>query len=274
MTSDSFEKLTEALLAFHEEVEPVQKNAESSVGTRAYRYADLAAVWDAIRQPLVNAGLVLIQTVEPTELVQCTPTAQAWARLHTRLQHRSGQWVESTVPLVADWSNPQRFGSAMTYMRRYTILGLLGLAPEDDDGAAARAVPARREERPRYQPPPRHNGYPRPVNGNGYHREPTEDEILDRIAAEQAGREPGADATPPKPRRPAPRTGVELDDYARTCKIDPGLVLWIREHFARNPHRPKDWTDAQVMAAWPEIRAHLMQCKAQRDGAPVNGAAH
>ncbi len=266
MISDTFEKLTEAMLAFHDEVEPVQKNAESSVGTRAYRYADLAAVWDTIRQPLVNAGLVLIQSVEPCEVVQCTAGTQSWARLRTRLQHRSGQWVESIVPLVADWSNPQRFGSAMTYMRRYSILGLLGLAPEDDDGAAAKGPASQYERRP-HQPPasPPHNGHNRlaPVDGNGYHHEPPPE-----------SREPGSDDI--KPRRPAPRNGRELYDYATTSKIDPALTRWIAETFEpeHHPHRLVDWTDTQVMRAWPRIRAHLQECKAARDGAPVNGAAH
>jgi hypothetical protein len=71
------------------------------------------------------------------------------------------------------------------------------------------------------------------------------------------------------PRRPAPRTGRELDDYVRTCKIDPGLVLWMRERFPKNPHRPADWTDLQVMAGWPAIREHLKACKAARNGAGV-----
>jgi hypothetical protein len=77
-------------------------------------------------------------------------------------------------------------------------------------------------------------------------------------------REPGSD---PRPKRQAPRTGPELDAYVRTCKIDPGLVLWIRDHFPRHPHRPKDWTDQQVMAAWPDIREYLKACKAARHGA-------
>ncbi len=77
-------------------------------------------------------------------------------------------------------------------------------------------------------------------------------------------------------KRQAPRNGRELYDYAVSCKTDPALTQWISQTFEPEhyPHRLVQWTEGQVMAAWPRIRAHLMQCKAQRDGAPVNGVAH
>lgn len=280
MTSDSIEKITEALIQFHDAVQPLQKNSESTAGTRAYRYADLAAVWDTIRQPLVSAGLVLIQTLEPMDLVKCTETTQAWALLRTRLYHRSGQWVDSVLPIVADWSNPQRMGSALTYGRRYAVLGLLGLAPEDDDGLAAQAAPQRREDRRpvprRDNPPPRpaheerfEDAVPVSVNGHGNgRREPTEDEVLDRIAGQE-----GVPYEPAPPRQPrlAPRTGLQLYQYATTSRIDPALTRWILERFEplKFPHRFKDWTDSQVARAWPEIREHLKAMKAARNGAAV-----
>jgi hypothetical protein len=38
--------------------------------------------------------------------------------------------------------DPQGFGSALTYCRRYSLLAAMGLAPEDDDGqAASKAAP-------------------------------------------------------------------------------------------------------------------------------------
>ena len=55
----------------------------------------------------------------------------------TSLIHVSGEKFQSVVYLVLDRQNMQGLGSAITYARRYGLLGLVGLAPEDDDGNAA-----------------------------------------------------------------------------------------------------------------------------------------
>jgi hypothetical protein len=58
----------------------------------------------------------------------------------SRLLHPEGviSTGELVAPVIPDRMNVmQTMGSAITYMRRYQALGLLGLAPEDDDGAGA-----------------------------------------------------------------------------------------------------------------------------------------
>jgi hypothetical protein len=61
------------------------------------------------------------------------------ADITTRLLHTSGEWVEfDPLHLLPDKATPQGMGSAITYGRRYTLGGLLGVATEtDDDGNAA-----------------------------------------------------------------------------------------------------------------------------------------
>lgn len=257
ITSDAIDQVTTALVAFHDLVEPITKNAQANAGARSYKYADLAAVWAAIRGPLASTGLAVVQTFEPaaTDLVlervdrqgQLT-RAQALAVLRTRLVHQSGQWIESTLPVVADWSDPQRLGSCVTYLRRYSLLALLALACEDDDGHAAR-TPSR-DRRERETNPPRAM------------------DIMDNHGQiEQSPSSlPTAHCPLPTPRRPAPRTGPELYAYATTCRTDPALTHWIGEAFPRYPHRLKTWSDSQVAAAWPAIREHLLERKAQRNG--------
>jgi len=58
--------------------------------------------------------------------------------LKTEITHINGECLSSSAPLnVAEKNNPQKYGSAITYMRRYSLNSLLGLEEEDDDGQKA-----------------------------------------------------------------------------------------------------------------------------------------
>ena len=94
------------------------------------KYADLATIWDVIREPFTNEGLSVLQ------LPCAAPTGSVG--LTTTLCHKSGQFVSDSFFLaLKDASNPQQAGSAFTYMKRYSLLGVAGIASEDDDGNAA-----------------------------------------------------------------------------------------------------------------------------------------
>jgi len=100
-------------------------------------YADLATIWDVIREPFTSEGLSILQL--PFE----APVGAIG--LMTILCHKSGQSIGEKFFLgLKDASNPQQVGSALTYAKRYALLGLAGIASEDDDGNAAtgRPVPA------------------------------------------------------------------------------------------------------------------------------------
>lgn len=92
------------------------------------KYADLGSVWDAIREPLTANGLSIIQLPITNEA--------GGVQLSTILMHSSGEWIEATYGLPPTKADPQGFGSAITYMKRYALSGM-GVAPEDDDGNAA-----------------------------------------------------------------------------------------------------------------------------------------
>jgi len=57
----------------------------------------------------------------------------------TKFIHSSGETLECAVPLIIGKHDMQGLGSAITYARRYGLMGLAGIAPEDDDGNAAAA---------------------------------------------------------------------------------------------------------------------------------------
>jgi ERF superfamily len=271
MQSEKTDLIDAALVSFHELVEPVRTNAEGQVGPRSYKYADLAAVWGTIRAPLSSLGLAVIQTFEPVAPVEFshemmgrgaevfTVRSQSLAHLHTRLIHQSGQWYESVLPVVAEWSDPQRFGKVVTYLRRYAVLAILSLACEDDDAAGA----IRRERTDRRSIPRRNgfNGRPEPARSNGSNGSHESYEDAASVAAAEPEPAPASST-----KRPPPRTGQELAEYCRTCRIDPDLARWLEAEFPRYPHRKENWTEFQVMTARPIIRTHLEELRDKRNG--------
>jgi hypothetical protein len=75
--------------------------------------------------------------------------------------HESGEWFENTLTAKSDWPNPPAVGSAITYLRRYALQSLSGLAADDDDGAGATGRPGRQE--PPKQIEPKKPSKPAPV---------------------------------------------------------------------------------------------------------------
>ena len=57
--------------------------------------------------------------------------------LTTRLFHDSGEWVEDTATIPLPKNDPQGYGSAATYGRRYALAAITGLYQDDDDGVGA-----------------------------------------------------------------------------------------------------------------------------------------
>jgi hypothetical protein len=92
-------------------------------------YADLTSVWDACREALTNNGFSVVQRTD-------FDYGEVW--LITMLLHSSGEYLESRYPLRPVKQDPQGFGSAITYARRYCLAAIVGVvADEDDDGNAA-----------------------------------------------------------------------------------------------------------------------------------------
>jgi hypothetical protein len=93
------------------------------------KYADLAAIWDACREPLSVNGLAVMQRVT---------TNTEGVRITTHLVHASGEWVKDTCTFPVAQRTSQGIGSAITYGKRYALAALVGVASdEDDDGNAA-----------------------------------------------------------------------------------------------------------------------------------------
>lgn len=97
------------------------------------KYADLASVMDACMGALNGNGIAVFQP---------TVDDESGRYVKTILAHVSGQTLECRVPLIVQKNDMQGYGSAVTYARRYGLMSMAGIAPEDDDGnAAAKAAP-------------------------------------------------------------------------------------------------------------------------------------
>lgn len=133
--SETIGKIAAALVAFQGQSKGVKKTAENPFFHS--KYAELSDVWDEIREPLTKNGLAVVQTFLGDSLV-------------TTLAHTSGEWFRGYLKLTpAKANDPQAQGSAITYVRRYALQAITGIAPIDDDGnAASRPEEARRPQIP------------------------------------------------------------------------------------------------------------------------------
>ncbi len=103
------------------------------------KYADLASVMDACMGALNANGIAVYQP---------TVDDEGGRYVKTILAHVSGETLECRVPLIVQKNDMQGYGSAVTYARRYGLMGMAGIAADDDDGnAAAKAAPPR-DDRP------------------------------------------------------------------------------------------------------------------------------
>lgn len=92
------------------------------------KYADLGNVMDACLPALNRHNIAVIQPI----------VSDVDGRfVKTILIHESGETLECAVPLIVGKNDMQGLGSAITYGRRYGLMSMAGIAPEDDDGNAA-----------------------------------------------------------------------------------------------------------------------------------------
>jgi hypothetical protein len=124
--SDDIAELATALSKAQGEILDAAKAAENPYFKS--KYADLAAVRGVIREPMAKHGL---------SLVQLPKTVDGGVMVETMLLHSSGQYIKSALFMPAAKSDAHGIGSAITYARRYSIMSILSLATEDDDGNAA-----------------------------------------------------------------------------------------------------------------------------------------
>ena len=136
--SKDITELAKALLAVQSQLQPALKDAENPFTKSSY--ATLNSVMDTCRAALLTNGILMTQFPVPAET--------GHLGLATKLIHaESGQWHSSLAVVPLPKADPQGYGSAQTYARRYALCAMLGIVTEDDDGEGAKMPQSARKSR-------------------------------------------------------------------------------------------------------------------------------
>lgn len=118
-TSEAQTNLIAALLAAQGEFPVIAKTKEGQAGNRKFKYAPLEVIKDKCDPILRKNGLVVTQGADGHILV-------------TRLEHTSGEWRETRMPMNDVHASDQAYGIEFSYKRRYSYQGILGIVTEED----------------------------------------------------------------------------------------------------------------------------------------------
>lgn len=137
-------KIAAALVKAQKEFGPALK-AKTNPAFRS-KYADLGACIEAVIDGLNNNGIMLMQ---PCHEVENGVTVE------TVFIHESGEvYSAGKLHVPAVKQDPQGYGSAITYARRYSLMSACGIAPEDDDGNMASKPQGQRQPAQQQAPQP------------------------------------------------------------------------------------------------------------------------
>ena len=128
--SESIAKLAPALVKANAEVQHAVKDSNNPHFKS--KFASLNSVVDTIKPVYASHGLTV---------VQMPGFDDGHATLETVVLHDSGEWMSGVSGSPLQKNDPQGVGSALTYLRRYSLSGFAGIAQEDDDGNAASSTP-------------------------------------------------------------------------------------------------------------------------------------
>ena len=130
--SESIAKLAASLAKVQANLKPAAKNATNPFFKSDY--ADLGSVVNVARSLLGENGLSVAQFPGETFLSE----SGAAVELTTILMHESGEWLSQSLTMPIVKRDPQAYGSAITYARRYALASVVGIVTgEDDDGQGA-----------------------------------------------------------------------------------------------------------------------------------------
>lgn len=127
--SPTIGKLAGALAKAQGEIKGAIKDSENPFFKS--RFANLESVSEACRPALAKYELAVIQTTVPPD------EFNVFSMLVTTLAHSSGEWVRSVYLIRPLKDDPQGFGSALSYARRYSLAAIVGVVQADDDAETA-----------------------------------------------------------------------------------------------------------------------------------------
>ena len=125
-TSEATDKIYPALLKFHANPPAIAKEGIIAMHGKDRKYITLDTIMHAVRPSLAEKGMFITQHL-------------AGDSLTTMIIHEGGQFIASRFPFQtmngSGTNNLQNLGGGLTYLRRYAISAILGIAAdEDNDG--------------------------------------------------------------------------------------------------------------------------------------------
>ena len=128
--------LYKSLANFQQEVPTIHKATQGF----GYTYADLPKIFEVINPILKKHGLGFTQLINGTELITIV--------FHVE----SGEQIESKTAIpqgvqLKGMNDFQVLGSAITYLRRYSLSSVLGLVTDKDTDAGGEQVSKPKDER-------------------------------------------------------------------------------------------------------------------------------
>jgi hypothetical protein len=133
--SESNTKIAPALAKAWAEMENPKHNTSVMVKTKkgssyTFEYTDLGGIFDEAKKVFKDNGISILQNASTKEL-----NGNLMISVETMLLHSSGEWIKSEPLQMPSSTNMQDMGGQITYMKRYSLSAMLGLATEKDDDA-------------------------------------------------------------------------------------------------------------------------------------------
>lgn len=143
-TSETTDKVFKALHEFHKDPPPIVKEGKILMHNKERKYVTLDSILHAVRPALALQGLFIMQHLAGDSLL-------------TIIQHESGQFIQSHFPFQtmqgSGTNNLQNLGGGLTYLRRYALTAILGIAADEDDDGSTGGIEKKSESAPKANEP-------------------------------------------------------------------------------------------------------------------------
>jgi hypothetical protein len=185
LSSEKITDLAKTMISVQQSLTPALKDGINSYTQSSY--ATLGSVMEVCRNALLSHGIWMTQYPVSVE--------SGHLGLITKIVHAAtGQWQSSLIEMPLPKNDPQGYGSAITYARRYGLSALLGITTEDDDAESAmqRGQTAKSEPRnsdTQTSTPPQKPKPQKPSDGSKIFQLPRLDGISYRTQKDQTGKE-------------------------------------------------------------------------------------
>jgi hypothetical protein len=207
------EIIVKAFLKVQSEFPEIPRDSTGSTGNRSYKYASLPAIQKVCFPILHENGFAVSQVF-------------AGESLETRIMHTSGECLISYLDCSDEGLSPQKFGSKITYYRRYALVAALGLAPDEDVDAAGIDTPAKKKK-----VWPKLKGELPPV---------AYDDVVDPPAKKKATNTSEKVAAAPKTRTSEPTTEESEQDEKWDSDIPDDILEIVKENYKIIKKRGED----------------------------------